>query len=142
VPDFAGLDAELGRIGEERESTIAELVDVVGSAVCGSVAISRKDGRVAKLSGFYMSDAYRGHGIGSALLRAMEGATCTGIERLYLETWGRMNAAVRLYESTGWKRGEDPPTNSGADRSYWLELNASNKALQRSRRSRCSSSGR
>jgi GNAT superfamily N-acetyltransferase len=94
-------------------------------AVCGSIIISGKGGRVGKLSGFYVSDVYRGHGIGSALLRAaVEAATFTGTERLYLETWGRMNAAVRLYELTGWKRGEDPPTSSGADRSYWLELNA------------------
>jgi hypothetical protein len=46
----------------------------------------------------------------------------SGLARLYLETWGRMSAAVRLYESGGWVRGEDPPAGSGADRSYWLEL--------------------
>jgi GNAT superfamily N-acetyltransferase len=132
VPDFAGLDAELGRIGEEREGAIAELVAVVDGAVCGSVVISGKSGQMAKLSGFYVSDAYRGHGIGRALLRAaVETASCTGTERLYLETWGRMTAAVRLYESTGWIRGEDLPANSGADRSYWLDLNAPNGALQR-----------
>jgi hypothetical protein len=33
-----------------------------------------------------------------------------------------MNAAVRLYESTGWIRGDDLPISRGADRSYWLEL--------------------
>jgi len=132
VPDFGGLDAELGQIGENREGTIAELVAVVGSAVCGSIIISGKSDRVGKLSGFYVSDAYRGHGIGRALLSAaVEAARCNGTERLYLETWGRMSAAVRLYESSGWVRGEDPPTSSGADRSYWLTLNAPNKALQR-----------
>ena len=125
MPDFAGLDAELGRIGEDRERAIAELVVVVGGAVCGSVVISGKRGRMAKLSGFYVSDAYRGRGIGRALLQAaVEAASCTGTERLYLETWGRMTAAVRLYESTGWIRGEEPPASSGADRSYWLDLNA------------------
>src|SRR5215470_2867938 len=35
VPDFAGLDVELGRIGEDHEGTIAEFVAVVGTAVCG-----------------------------------------------------------------------------------------------------------
>jgi len=129
VPDFAGLDAELGRIGEEREGAIAELVAVVGGAVCGSVLISGTGERMAKLSGFYVSDAHRGHGIGRALLRAaVEAASCIGTQRLYLETWGRMTAAVQLYESTGWIRGEDPPGSSGADRSYWLDLNG---ALQR-----------
>jgi len=132
VPDFAGLNAELGQIGENREGTIAELVAVVGSAVCGSIIISGKNDRVGKLSGFYVSDAYRGHGIGRALLSAaVEAARCNGTERLYLETWGRMSAAVRLYESSGWVRGENLPNSSGADRSYWLTLNAPNKALQR-----------
>lgn len=141
VPDFAGLDAELGRIGEDRVGMSAELVAVVGNAVCGSVIISANEGRVGKLSGFYVSEVHRGHGIGRALLRAaVEAARCTGVERLYLETWGRMNAAVQLYESTGWVRGEDPPTSSGADRSYWLALGAPNKALQRSGDSRCSPS--
>src|SRR5262249_60594541 len=83
MPDFAGLDAELGRIGEDREGAIAELVAVVGGALCGSVVISGKRGRMAKLSGFYVSDAYRGHGIGRELLQAAVGAACcNGAERL------------------------------------------------------------
>jgi len=143
APDFAGLDAELGRIGEDRAGAVAEFVAVVGSTVCGSVIISAKRGRVGKLSGFHVSDADRGHGIGRALLQAaVESAGRTGLTHLYLETWGRMNAAVRLYESTGWVRGEDLPTSTGADRSYWLEPGAPNRALQRPGSSRCSHSGR
>jgi len=139
APDFAGLDAELGRIGEDRAGAVAEFVAVVGNAICGSVIISAKTGRVGRLSGFYVRDAYRGHGIGRALLQAaVEAARRTGLAQLYLETWGRMNAAVRLYESTGWVRGEDLATSSGADRSYWLELGAPNKALERTGDSRCS----
>src|SRR5215475_11305871 len=117
VPDFGGLDGELGQLGENREGTVTELVAVVGRAVCGSIIISDQSDRVGKLSGFDVSDAYRGHGIGRALLSAaVEAARCHGTERLYLETWGRMSAAVRLYESSGWVRGEDPPTSSGAER--------------------------
>ena len=123
VPDFAGLDVELGRLGEDRVGAVAEFVAVVGGTVCGSVIISAMEGRVGKLSGFYVNKAYRGHAIGRALLQAaVEAARGAGLARLYLETWGRMNAAVRLYESTGWVRGEDLPISRGADRSYWLEL--------------------
>ena len=131
VPDFAGLDAELGRLGEARTGIVAELVAVVGNTVCGSVIITATRGQVGKLSGLYVSKAYQGYRIGRALLQAaVESARGAGLARLYLETWGRMNAAVRLYESTGWVRGEDLPSRSGADRSYWLELGAPDGALQ------------
>jgi len=89
--------------------------------------ISAKEGRVGKLSGFYVSAAYRGRGIGRVLLEAaVEAARSTGLVRLYLETWGCMNAAVRLSESTGWVRGEALPISRGADRSYSLVLGAPN----------------
>ncbi len=123
-PDFAGLDADLARLGEDRPGcVVAEFVAEVGNAICGSVILSVKAVGVGKLSGLYVSPAYRGCGIGRALLQAAVGAgRGAGLARLYLETWGRMSAAVRLYESVGWVRGEDPPTRSAADRSYWLEL--------------------
>jgi len=66
TPDFTGLVAELGRIGEDRVSTVAEFVAMVGNTICASVLVSAKSGRVGKLSGFYVSDTYRGHGIGRA----------------------------------------------------------------------------
>ncbi len=122
-PDFGGLDADLGCLEEDRPGVVAEFVAEVGNAICGSVILSVKTVGVGKLSGFYVSPAYRGRGIGRALLQAAVGAgRGAGLARLYLETWGRMSAAVRLYESVGWVRGEDPPARSGADRSYLLEL--------------------
>src|SRR5579864_1967492 len=80
VPDLAGLDGELGRLGEDRLDTVAEFVAVVGNAVCDSVLISAKEGRVGKLSGCYVIAAYRGHGIGRALLQAaVEAARGAGL---------------------------------------------------------------
>jgi hypothetical protein len=48
TPDFTGLDAELGRLGEDRVGTVAEFVALVGNIVCGTVVVSAKIGRVGK----------------------------------------------------------------------------------------------
>jgi len=122
-PDFRGLDAEIGRLGEARPDVVAEFVAQVRETVCGSVVLTAKTEGVGKLSGLYVHPAYRGQGLGRLLLNAVvEAGLQKGLARLYLETWGKMGNAVRLYESAGWVRGEDPAASSGADRSYWLEL--------------------
>jgi putative acetyltransferase len=122
-PDFDGLDADIGRLGEERPNVLAELVAEIDRAVCGSVVLTAKAEALGKLSGLYVHPAYRGRGVGRALLNtAVDAARRGGLVRLYLETWGKMSSAVRLYESSGWVRGEDLPAASGAERCYWLEL--------------------
>jgi len=122
-PDFHGLDADLGLLGEERPDVVAEFVAVAENAVCGSVVLTVKADAIGKLSGLYVNPVHRGQGVGRTLLKAaVDAGRSRGLARLYLETWGKMATAVRLYESSGWVRGEDPPASSGADRSYWLEL--------------------
>jgi GNAT superfamily N-acetyltransferase len=118
-PDFADLD----RLGDGRPGVVAKFVAEVDHAICGSAILSVRAAGVGKLSGLYVNSACRGRGMGRALLQAAFTAGMgSGLARLYLQTWGRMSAAVRLYESAGWARGADPPAGSGADRSYWLEL--------------------
>ena len=122
-PDFHGLDADIGRLGEERSHVIAEFVAEVDHAICGSVLLTEKGEAIGKLSGLNVEPAYRGQGVGRELLNAaVEAGRRGGLARLYLETWGKMRTAVRLYEASGWVRGEDLSASSGADRSYWLEL--------------------
>jgi putative acetyltransferase len=122
-PDFHGLDVDLGLFGEERAQVVAEFVAATENAVCGSVVLTVKAEGIGKLSGLYVNSAHRGQGVGRALLKAaVDAGQSGGFARLYLETWGKMTTAVRLYESSGWVRGADLPASSGADRSYWLEL--------------------
>ena len=123
VPDPEGIDSELGSFGETSPELIAQLVAEVGSVVIGSVILSRSNETRGKLTGFYVDPSYRGHGAGRALLvELFEKAKKAKLREIYLETWGKMEAAIHLYESLGWIREEDPAPESGASRSYLLKL--------------------
>ncbi len=51
------------------------------------------------LAGLIVDEAYRGQGVGTALVKAVEAhATSVGVGKLYLYTW----QARRFYEALGW----------------------------------------
>ncbi len=131
-PDPAGLDADVMAFGTAGDGPVAEFVAAIDGRPVGSVALSPKagghgslepDGRVAWLSKLFVDAAYRGHGLGRALLeRAVTEARARGYRRIDLETRTIYREAVRLYEATGWVRGPDLPPEHGPDRTYTLHL--------------------
>lgn len=130
-PDFADLDRDLGRFGDlgTEPGAIVYLVAQKASAVVGSLILSRTDAQTLKLSAFYVDAACRGEGVGRRLLQqAVDIGTARGYRRIYLETWEKMTAAVRLYTAFGWRRGERLAPESGAEWSYVLELGGRDNA--------------
>ncbi len=69
-PDFQGLDADLGLLGEERPDVVAEFVAVAENAVRGSAVLTVKAEAIGKLSGLYVNPVHRGQGVGRTLLKA------------------------------------------------------------------------
>ncbi len=70
---------------------------------CG--AVRRIDERQAEVKRMYVSPVERGHGVGRALLAALEAqARRLGLTRLVLETGTRQAVAIALYESAGFSR--------------------------------------
>lgn len=123
TPDFEDLDRDLGRFGDPQARHVAYLVAEREGVVVGSLILSGLDGACPKLGGFYVDAQARGGGIGRALLvQAIAVARAHGCRAIYLETWDSMAAAVRLYGSLGWQRGERLPPQSGAEWSYLLTL--------------------
>lgn len=121
--DFDGLDFAIGSIGTEHSTNMIELVVTWDGIMCGILAIQSIDAYGAKLFGFHVDHAYRGKGIGRSLLMlALEETKQSGFKRLHLDTWDNMHAAIRLYTSLGWQRDADPATESGANRSYFIDL--------------------
>ena len=122
-PDFADLDRDLGRFGDTEAGSALYLVAQWGAEVVGSLILSRMDEQTLKLSAFYVDAACRGQGVGRHLLReAVATGAARGYRRIYLETWDKMTAAVRLYTAFGWRRGERLQPESGAEWSYVLDL--------------------
>lgn len=85
---------------------VARDPDGGGGDLVGSVAIRVLDGGdMAELKRMYLDPAYRGQGIGRALLnRAIDWARDRGCRVIVLDTSGAMVAAKGLYESAGFVR--------------------------------------
>lgn len=121
--DFAVLDRAVGQIGLPDSGNLLELVAVATEDICGCIVLEAAHAGCPKIVGFHLAPTQRGQGIGRALLKAcMAEGKAMGLQTLQLDTWDHMQAAVRLYESLGWQRDEDPPPESGANRSYRFEF--------------------
>jgi putative acetyltransferase len=74
----------------------------------------------------YLAPGHRGHGLGKRLLRhALGRARQLGFRRVELETLSVLRAAVRLYESFGFRPFVPDHPAAGpdrADRAYYLDL--------------------
>lgn len=80
------------------------LVAVVGSTVVGMGAIRRVDSDTAEMKRLRVHPTWQGQGIGMTLIAALERrAAELGFRRIILDTTPAQLAAVRLYESRGYR---------------------------------------
>jgi ribosomal protein S18 acetylase RimI-like enzyme len=120
-PDPEGIDSSVMTFGAGGDTDIDEFVAEVDGRVVGSIALRRRPDSTGHISKFFVSASQRGRGIGRRLLElAIEEARRRKLYRLDLETRTFFESAIHLYESTGWRRGPDPP--NVCDRAYILQL--------------------
>ena len=85
----------------------AFLVAYVGDEVVGCVGLRRHDADVVEMKRMFVRTAFRGRGLGRAILVALEDrARALGYRRLILETGTAQPEAIGLYESAGYERIE------------------------------------
>lgn len=115
-------DRDVTELGDhpERDEVVAELDGVVVGVILME-PLGEREGWISKL---FVDEPARGRGVGRALLEA---AVARARERewtaLSLRTRTVFQAAISLYERTGWRRDEDPPSRGvGEDRVYRLAL--------------------
>ena len=71
----------------------------------GIAPLAGANGDVCELRKMYFLPQARGHGAGTAMMaRCLDAAREAGFRQCYLETLTGMNAAMRLYERSGFKR--------------------------------------
>lgn len=97
---------------------------VVGGA--GVAPLAGGDPDVCELRKMYFLPALRGMGAGAAMMQTcLKAARGLGFKRCYLETLRGMDAAMRLYERTGFQRIAAPmgaTGHGGCNAFYLLEL--------------------
>lgn len=97
---------------------------VVGGG--GMAPLEGGDADTCELRKMYFLAEARGLGAGSAMMaRCLEAARAAGFRRCYLETLAGMDAAMRLYERSGFRRIPGPmgaTGHGGCNAFYLLEL--------------------
>ncbi|WDS36663.1 GNAT family N-acetyltransferase [Pseudoxanthomonas sp.] len=92
----------------------------------GVAPLEGGDGTICELRKMYFLPAARGLGAGAAMMRAcLAAARGFGFAQCYIETLDGMDAAMRLYEKTGFVRLDAPlgaTGHGGCDRWYLLQL--------------------
>jgi putative acetyltransferase len=123
------------------ESTDADLADLEGSylrpgglfdvavdgsgRVVGTVGLFSMGGGRCELRKMYVAVSERGRGLGRRLaVHALERARRLGFRRVELSTANVLEAAVRLYESLGFRPFVPDHMPARADRGYGLDLDA------------------
>ena len=97
---------------------------VLGGA--GVAPLAGGDADVCELRKMYFLPEARGSGAGAAMMaRCLDAARGFGVTRCYLETLTGMDAAMRLYERSGFHRIDGPmgaTGHGGCNRFYLLDL--------------------
>ena len=123
-PDPDHLDRDVVNFGSNNPAIVREFSATKSDKLVGVCTLKIEgDSRCPLVTALFVDPDARGLGIGKALLNhAIVEARRLGFSRLSLETRELFKEAVKLYESTGWKRGKDLPPGYGPDRTYYLDL--------------------
>jgi putative acetyltransferase len=124
-PDPAGTDSDLDDLEAAyagRNGWFAVLVTDTGE-IAGSVGLLPVGTDGVELRKMYLGRAWRGRGLGRALLAAALGeARRRGFRRVVLETASVLREAIRLYERAGFRRRPGAPHACRCDLTLELSL--------------------
>lgn len=106
---FPSFEAELAALpGRFVPPEGCILLAEIGAEIAGVVALRPFEPRTGEVKRLFVLPAFHGRGLGRLLMNALlERARATGYQRLLLDTIpGRMDAAIALYRSLGFRETE------------------------------------
>ena len=117
-PGFAWADPELDQLSQAYQDSegsyyvVTAADQIIGGGGIAPFPCDFPD--ICELQKMYLVPAYRGQGIGQALMeKLLTMAQGQGYQGCYLETFGTMAAAIHLYQKFGFHPVEHPIGNSG-----------------------------
>lgn len=93
--------------------------------VIGGIGIAEYDGECCELQKLYLAESARGNGIGYEMIRFIENkAREMGYRQIYLETHTNLQAAIHIYERSGYRQVTRPENaiHSAMNRFYQKDL--------------------
>lgn len=102
---FQNFEQELAELpGEYAPPAGRLLLALVDDQIAGCVALRKINDEISEMKRLYVRSAFRGQAIGQALAMAIIAeARKIGFRRMRLDTLPSMQAAMKLYESLGFK---------------------------------------
>ncbi|WP_294187811.1 GNAT family N-acetyltransferase [uncultured Sphingobacterium sp.] len=89
-------------------------VDGVVAGCCGIYPTAGLPPYCAELVKFYLNPAFRGIGLGKALMnKSIESAKRLGYDKIYLESFPEFSNAIKMYQNMGFRLLQKPLGNSG-----------------------------
>lgn len=124
-PDPSSTDADLDDLESSylRPGGLFDVAVDASGAVVGTIGLFPLGGGRCELRKMYVAAAHRGRGLGRRLMRhALDRARTLGFRHVELETSTRLEAALYLYESAGFRPFVPDHMPARADRGYALDL--------------------
>ena len=131
IPGTAYFDEHLDHLsefyGQDPEHRAYYILQADNGSVAGGVGVAEFDAieNCAELQKLYLADNLQGQGLGYGLIKIAEtAARRLGYKKLYLETHTNLQAAMHIYEKTGFKKIQRPEAavHSTMDSFYLKDL--------------------
>jgi ribosomal protein S18 acetylase RimI-like enzyme len=103
---YQNIDDELSNFPEKyKEPFGAFIIAKIDENIIGCVGLKKLDDKICEMKRLYVHDKYKGNGIGKILTeKIIEEAKIKNYEKIRLDTFNKMEAALEIYYRNGFQK--------------------------------------